>query len=383
MSISKVNKTPNLLIFLLFLNIFINTFSFTSILLTKGLYLLIGSISLCYTVNKKGFRKNNFFIFLLLYTIAFIISYIYNSNSDFIEILWPLGFMSIGYMLANFKVSHRIVSFVFYLYMILVILISLTYKNVKIFSSLNGINVNIFVLLSLYYITRDYNNELRNKIILMPVIFAIITVVILSLNFLGGRSGTITFIFILILFLMARFLSNKRSKFINFVFIFVPGSLVFYQIFGAMLTKILKILTSRGIGSIRYQIWHDYFLKTNDTIANVIFGARISGTELLDNFAENLHNALFMLHAKYGIFMLMLVLFMFAITLLKYLLKRDILHFTLFTAMIIRMFFDYTNFNAILDILLIYFIFNTHNSASLHFHLTSKNLERTSVSEIF
>lgn len=379
MRLFKENRIPKFLVLLLFLNIFVATPARTPIILTKGMYLLIGVASLSYTIYKKNLRRKNFFIFLFLYTTAFIISHIYNANSDFIEILWPLGFMSIGYMLANFKIDHKIVSCSFYLYLVFILFIALTYKSVWVFSSLNGVNINILLLLSLYYITRDYRDEQNQNITLVPTILSIITTIILSLNFLGGRSGTAVFLFIFTLLFITRYFNGKKLNFPQLTFVLVPGIFVVYRVFGGKIKETLRILTRRGIRSIRYQIWHDYFLQTKNDIYNILLGTRISGTRLLDSFSENLHNAFFMLHAKYGMLLLLIALLMIIITLLKYLFKRDTLYFTLFAAIVLRMFFDYTNFNATLDILLIYFIFNTHKSTKPTSHQFNKISSRISV----
>lgn len=379
MKLFKENRIPNFLALLLFLNIFLATFARTPIILTKGMYLLVGLASLSYTIYKKNLKQKNFFIFLFLYTIAFIVSHIYNANSDVIEILWPLGFMSIGYMLANFKINHDMVSHTFYLYLAFILFVSLTYKNVRVFSSLNGINVNILLLLSLYYITRDYCDELNQDITLVPTILSIITTMILSLNFLGGRSGTAVFLFIFILLFITRYFNGKKINFIQLIFVFIPGIFAVYQIFGEKIKETLWTLTRRGIRSIRYQIWHDYFQQTKSNIYNLLLGTKISGTRLLNGFSENLHNSFLMLHAKYGMLLLLIALLMLIITLLKYLFKKNMLYFTLFTAIVLRMFFDYTNFNATLDILLIYFIFNTHKSDRPNFYKFNKTSSRMSV----
>ena len=64
-----------------------------------------------------------------------------------------------------------------------------------------------------------------------------------------------------------------------------------------------------------------------------------------------------MLHAKYGLFMLLLILLLLFRT-IKFLIinkQPEILY--LVFALFIRMNLDYTNFNSILDVILIYYLF--------------------------
>lgn len=358
----KINKTvfiPNLLSFMFFLNVFVGTVSYVPNTITKGIYLFIGTVSLFYTLYKKSFKNKNFYIFLCIYTLAFISSYMYNKNSDFIEILWPLGFMSFGYMLANFRMSYHLTFFIYYSYLSFIWLIILLFNDVEMFSSLNGINVNMLLFLSLYYITRDYNNK---KIVLIPILFSIITVMFLSFKYLGGRSGTATFIFIFLLFVLSNKFDKKAFKFKYFLILIITVLFFFIQLYGQKILLIIQILTSRGLRSIRYQIWYDYLLQVNATFANILFGAKIKGTDLLLSYSDNLHNSLFMLHAKYGIIMLSIVLFMIAFTLARFIMKKNIVYFILFLSVIFRMLFDYSNFNALLDVLFVYFVFSPYVS---------------------
>ena len=77
----------------------------------------------------------------------------------------------------------------------------------------------------------------------------------------------------------------------------------------------------------------------------------------MDEFTTNLHNSFFMLHAKYGLLGLLLVLVAMVCSGWRYLMQRNIHYLFLMAALFWRMNLDYTNFNGILDILLVFLIF--------------------------
>ena len=91
------------------------------------------------------------------------------------------------------------------------------------------------------------------------------------------------------------------------------------------------------------------------SIANIVFGAEISGTRLLNFYSSNLHNSILMLHAKYGIIGLSIVLISLIRAGVRMLKERNMYLFVPLVSIFFRMNFDYTNFNGILDTVIIAF----------------------------
>ena len=116
------------------------------------------------------------------------------------------------------------------------------------------------------------------------------------------------------------------------------------------------IFRIKSDNSNRLLIWKEYIDKAKSSIAYVLFGAPQRGSFWMDLYADNLHNSFFQLHAKYGIIMLIYVVFILAKRSLQYYRRKEMYLLIPMIGMIIRMNTDYTNFNAMLDMLFIYLI---------------------------
>ena len=123
--------------------------------------------------------------------------------------------------------------------------------------------------------------------------------------------------------------------------------------------KHIANFSNRGIRSTRYQIWKDYASITiNNGVCNILLGAPFAyKTEILSKYSNNLHNSFLMLHAKYGVVMLFIVILLILYSLSNFYINHEFKLLTYCLAWIFRMLFDYTNFNAMLDILFVIYGF--------------------------
>ena len=124
----------------------------------------------------------------------------------------------------------------------------------------------------------------------------------------------------------------------------------------SLFADVLYNFEKRGIQSTRLIIWRDYIKQAILNFGNFFFGAKIEGTSVLNQYHYNLHNSFLMLHAKYGILGFSMVVVLLIKTIGKLLHERNMYLLSPLLFVLFRMNFDYTNFNGILDIVMIYFL---------------------------
>lgn len=361
-------KNPSIKIdmasFLVFLFVLVEHLRFFKILplrISNGSFVVLGIISILYVSKKAGIKKQlKPYFFMFIYMFFGLIGVIVNGNIDFQEILWPIGFIGISLVLLNFKMSYRLTQFMYYISVVILsiqILISGNVNNLEAISSRNAISVMVLIVFSILVIS-SYQNDM--KIGIFPVMLGT-TVAILAV----GRSGILTFFLLLVSFLVFRFDGKKHSVKISVRTLVALASIsifffIAYKYFEPYIVDVIRNFEARGLESVRTRLWTDYVEKVSKSFRYIVLGAPIEGTYLLNNYSSNLHNSMLMLHAKYGLIVLISVIIM-VIKSIKFFLKRkNYLFFTLLIITLFRMQFDYTNFSAQLDVIFFYLVFFRH-----------------------
>ena len=362
-------------------------------LLCNGAQLLVGicSLALCFLVEGKA-KLRRYLLFIGVYTAFGIVSCFYNGNADVIELLWPLGYMSVGLLLVFFRPNTKACQSFFYGYCAAILLRITLAGDVNIAgfnASRNMISVHVLALLSIYLISARKAGERFSVMTFLCAIFLCMISRGRSAVFLAG-------IFALYLFVCLVF-DRKAMRVcgkLDLLFWAVMALIYFYPILRTIqlpkfdppappeitapeapgqseisdspvepphlnntMQQGIENLQARGLRSERIGIWKDYLEKAGASFTDLLFGAAIGGTPTLDHFHTNLHNSFFMLHAKYGLLGLLLVLVAMVCSGWRYLMQRNIHYLFLMAALFWRMNLDYTNFNGILDILLVFLIF--------------------------
>lgn len=361
--------------------------------LCNGAQLLIGicSLTLCFLVVGKA-KLWRYLLFIGVYTAFGIVSFFYNGNADVIELLWPLGYMSTGLLLIFFRPNIAVCQSVFYGYCAAILLRIILAGDVNaagFCASRNMISVHVLALLGIYLISVRKAGERFSVMTFLCAIFLCMTSRGRSAVFLAG----IFALYLLVCLVFDRKAMRVCGK-LDLLFWAVMVLIYFYPILRTIqLPKFdspappeitapeipgqseipdasvepphlnntvkqgIENLQARGLRSERIGIWKDYLKKVGASFTDLLFGATIGGTPILDDFTTNLHNSFFMLHAKYGLLGLLLVLVAMVCCGWRYLMQRNIHYLFLMAALFWRMNLDYTNFNGILDILLVFLIF--------------------------
>lgn len=322
------------------------------------LYVFIGLIAVFYSFYKKGIKKNASVVyFIFFYTLFGALGVLINGNLDPQELLWPFAFVGMAILLLNFKISYKISRIIYYFVAFLImikIVIAGGVNNLETASSRNTISIMILIYLSVYFISSYKSNR---KVTIFPIFLGLVVNIIAI-----GRSGILTSIILVILFLPFKYYKGeyKVANPIKVIFILIIGVSVFaisYYLLNSYFIEMMMNFQERGLESIRSLIWFDYFEKTRYSLKYIFFGTPISNIYLMDRYNSNLHNSLLMLHAKYGVIILVVIIVLI-INSFKYFIKtKNILYFVLLCGVVFRMQFDYTNFNAQLDVILFYLMF--------------------------
>lgn len=349
---------PNLI---LIIYIFVDLTRFFNVITTyvgNILYLLLGLLAIVYSIFKKGMgRQIPILRFIFIYTIFGALGILFNGNIDYQELLWPFAFIGLSTLFLNFNINYKLIRFLYYFilsFIVIKIIMVGGINNLEATTSRNTIGIMVLSYFGLHVISNYVNNK---KITIYPVIFGLLTTVMAV-----GRSGILTFILLLILFIIFKFDGDKQKINNPFKWVLIVAFLGIIlwassNLLDSYYVETMRNFENRGLESVRVQIWHDYLNKTSTSIRYILFGTPIEGTFLLYEYSDNLHNSFLMLHAKYGLIILLIVISNIIKSLIFFLKKKNYLYSILLLAGLFRMQFDYTNFNAQLDIILFYLIF--------------------------
>ena len=126
------------------------------------------------------------------------------------------------------------------------------------------------------------------------------------------------------------------------------------------LGKYLLGLTAKlhryGSGSIRTEIWREYKQGIEENIGNFFLGANTSnGTyQWLSFYNGNTHNSFLMLHAKFGLLALGLLIVLIFLVVHKAIKEKNYIMIIILLAASARMFFDWIAFPGLYDVLFWY-----------------------------
>ena len=318
--------------------------------------LILGGISIILCFMAKNSIMNSAVIFVCIYTFSGFISWVYNRNADIQELLWPIGFMGIGLLFTVFTISYRITSVIYLVFIIMIsslVILNGGMVNSEYSAIRNGVSVGSLLFFSMHMIAA-YQNK--------ATVSLVYPLLMLFVNFMAvGRSGVLVSLLCVAFFVLFSYKSGKahmRESYLIIVCIILLSvcCAFLYIVYPHIFLDVMDNFSRRGLKSGRLNMWGDYILQCWEYFPNILFGSRIEGTELLNMFRENLHNAWIMLHAKYGITGVILCLYLLTRAVYRLVRNSNMYLLTPLVLIFFRMNFDYTNFNGLLDSVLIVYI---------------------------
>lgn len=218
-------------------------------------------------------------------------------------------------------------------------------------ASTNYISIILLTLIIIVYLScKEQNKNFPSLRLLMCTIITIWS---------GGRSGIITFS----TFMLAVLLFSKNNKVkeryrviinvLKFWLLSFSFILAINVIWGYFQQRVISSLGSEG----RFFIWNLYLKNSILSLKNIIFGTSMSNEAIFVYYGRNLHNSFMLLHARFGIVILIATIIIF-IKLVRYNYnKKDILMIMIIISVIIRASTDIVFGGEIMDLVLYYMLF--------------------------
>lgn len=356
----KINKSeeiiPDILIMLFVLIINVGRMLIANSMLINLLLMIIGILALAFVFIKKHKSIGSIAIVGIVLSCLLILSTLYNNNSDMFDLLWIWVYLGLAALLYHFPLSKKNMRFTFYF--VLFIYASFMLRGAdasEVFYSISANNISVYLIfsLSLYFISL---RETEGKVSLpyIPIIAVLIVTA-----WTGSRAALLTMLFFLITVVMYNLLYINKMKFSSFIKVtaLVMVIFVFIDTLAAnYLTNLLYKLDRYGMESSRTLIWDHYISAALDGLGSFVFGVSTENSRYA-YLRENLHNAFFMLHAKYGVMGFLLIITCIFGTCWNLIKKKEFAYLIIIASLCIRSLFDWTAFPGCYDIFFFYCIF--------------------------
>lgn len=322
---------------------------------------IAGLISLNYNPQAQN-KSITEALFYSVVSVLYLLSILYNGNSEFSYMLWNLKYALIAVALTRTKIwiqPARIAFWTMGLFLIVQMRTGINIRLLTLVVTRNAISIHLMVFCIIYIIA------LKEKYIQRCWVPALVSLYITIWT--GSRSGIIAFSVMLIGLLVISFKSNIKKKkplrkkiIIGTIFLAVTGTLVYSIIITNQVDYYLGMLTEKKNSTlaedVRFIMIADYLKECTSGIGNFIFGASFDSIPSISYYSGNPHNSYVHAYGNYGLIFLLIVLYRTIRALVYYWKKRNIF-FILLIALSLRAFGDIAGFYGIFDPFFYYFIF--------------------------
>ena len=317
---------------------------------------LVGFYALLYSVLKKGIRGINAYLILIgvLYSVFMILSLLYNGNADYMDLLWIWAYMGIAILTYEFEISKRTYWNIAYFIIVLICIYVVrggAADNLLSMGSQN--NISAYVI---FFVIMGYLSLMKEKrTIKYYAIFLTLAICLWT----GSRAGIISASLLLVGTFLYNFLAIKGQKIqslVKWCGLICFAVWAVNHFFGKYLLGLTAKLDRYGSGSIRTEIWREYIQGIEANIGNFFLGANTSdGTyQWLSFYNGNTHNSFLMLHAKFGLLALGLLIVLIFFVVHKAIKEKNYIMIIILLAASARMFFDWIAFPGLYDVLFWY-----------------------------
>lgn len=322
-------------------------------LVANFLIALVGLCALAYGILKK--RINSYLILVgVLYSVLMIISLIYNGNADYMELLWIWSYMGIAILTYEFGISKRVYWCVAYLIIALICIYIIrggAANNLLFMGSQN--NISAYVI---FFVIMGYLSVMREKKTIKY--FASFLTFAICL-WTGSRAGIISaFLLVVVTFLYNFFAIKgyKAQSLLKWCALIGFAVWAVNHFFGKYLLGLTAKLDRYGSGSIRIEIWREYIQGVLSNIGNFFLGSDTSNEiyHWLSFYNGNAHNSFLMLHAKFGLLAISLLIVLMFMVVYKAMKEKNYIVIIVLLTASARMFFDWIAFPGLYDVLFWY-----------------------------
>ncbi len=346
MTINKqinVNFVSSVFFALFWFLFFVSTFAQSKIIVdySKGLCAVIGCLMFL-----NVFKKNEKIYLCFLPLLVFgIFGVFFSYNVRLIFVVFFFGTIGSAPFINSFR-TKRFYSIVLLLLNLLFILVFFSGISLNTFFYQASENyVSVYLLLFFFLHSEEMLCQKKK-----PSLFLVL-LSLLTCFFAHGRMGIICFLILSVAATVYKILNNHNKNIIIFLFIAISicVSLVLFLNFKEEIVDLLN-------DTPRLILW-DKYLTSLKSVDYLIRGVPFNSDEIFKSYMNNMHNAFFNIHARYGIFVLISFFFLVGFSIVVFLYKKDFWHLSLFLVILLRSLSDDTCFFGSLDIpLLISFI---------------------------
>ena len=317
---------------------------------------LVGLCALLYSVLKKGIKGINAYLILVgvLYSVFMILSLFYNGNADYMDLLWIWAYMGIAILTYEFEISKRTYWNIAYFIIALICIYVVrggAADNLLSMGSQN--NISAYVI---FFVIMGYLSIMKEKRAIKYYAGFLTLAICL---WTGSRAGIISASLLLVGTFLYNFLTIKGQKIQSLVKWCVLICFAVWAVnhfLGKYLLGLMAKLDKYGSGSIRTEIWREYIQGIEGNIGNFFLGANTSnGTyQWLSFYNGNTHNSFLMLHAKFGLLAIGLLIALIFLVVRKAIKEKNYIMIIILLAASARIFFDWIAFPGLYDVLFWY-----------------------------
>ncbi|GAA0319235.1 hypothetical protein GCM10008967_07210 [Bacillus carboniphilus] len=275
-------------------------FTQINIVYTNFFVCLSGVLALCFIFLNDKFSRR-ILVYIIIFDIIALVSLVVNGNYEIYRLFMLIAYQGLGLLIFSRKEILSTFNLYFNLligYFFICIFLQVDPNSLLNSASANYISILMLTLVILSYI---YNIERDKR---FPYIRSLLCLIIVI--WAGGRSGIITFSFLIIgAILFGDHARNKSKK--GFLIIGIKYSI----------TMILSVIIIGGIWKYisemylsidnegRLFVWNLYWTNTISSLSNIFFGTAMSNEMVFNNYGRNLHNSFLGLHAQFGLIIFM------------------------------------------------------------------------------
>lgn len=310
------------------------------------IWYLVLMVCFCFGIVKKTIRIKKWPLLLLVFfTLSALANMILVGNSTLVGIGFVFIYIGVYELLAEEGLDDRYILIAIY---VNCAIISLNIVRHGLGNAVMGELSNNFVSVLLLIPTIVYYTRLEKERKRIPVLPALAVTVS---SFLAvGRSGIITSAMLLLFILWYITISDKNWKnaynqtLFRIVIVIAGIAVVFVLIsfIGRLQSlPIFQKFTRYGMyGTGRAGMWEEYLETMRPSLKSVVFGVNYKYLPLMVRYKNNLHNSFFNLHADYGLFVLLFVIYLFLLNCRECLKKKQWIYLSMMIVFFVRAFTD-------------------------------------------
>lgn len=289
--------------------------------------------------------SNRMIMFGLGLFISSFANFIFIGNASVFDFIYPVFYLGVYQLLKDDEIYNRMILLSIYINCLILSFIMLRTgigQAIFIGYSNNFLSVILLAPTIVYYARMEYYQE---KISLCPIV-AVSSTCLLALG-RGGILASASLLFFMVFYLLFsnKNWNNRREqkifRVVIFVLVFLIVGWLLYSPYVLQSTEVLKKFNQYGMyGTGRIAIWDEYLTAMVQKPESMLFGTSFSELPLMLHFNNNLHNSFLNIHAYYGLFAFLYVIYMF-LSNCKFCIKEmRWIYFFLLTVFFMRAFTD-------------------------------------------